>query len=553
MLDTFNPKKERSSSYLHCESASSSIENAGIAYQSPSLIAAGAGAKEIAWMNTITNLLFALLLVKVPSFIKFGDSLKRAAVILELISALGWLPLIIVPIFFRNISPLILILLWVISLVPGLIVGPLRDKWLTDIVPSKRLGRYLSTRSIISAGAYIGSFFVMGYFLDHFKGSMFNGFTVIFWVGFLVSVLTMVLYLIIKVPVAIGEEPQSDIGFLAFIREAKQNDLGTLIVFSAMIIFSASICGAFFSVYMLKDLHFTYLTYTMILSVEYVSRMVISYFGGRWVDNAGSIKVLHFASFMIPLIPILWVFSSNIGYLAGIQVLSGLAWATYDLCIQSYLFRATPAVKRLHYIIYHRSIVTLAAATGPLLGALLLNVKFPFFSNPILPIFLISGAMRFIVIITILPRLKGAESEVREGDSRVFEHVANSFSQSIQKQFPLYHADKRNGKPAIVRFSQPEPEERPGSFYHHEPWSLVLTAPRSAQNIRQDLRYHADPRFPISTLRPVKTVEKQKIARLQNNRLYKEPILNNPNFDGPPSFIPRPRSLATAGIRARAL
>ena len=554
MLDTFNPKKDRSSSYLHCESAFSSIENAGVAYQSPSLIAAGGGAKEIAVMNTLVNLVFALLLVKVPSLIKFGDSLKKAAVILEFISALGWIPLIIVTIFFQNISPLILILLWVISLVPGLLVGPLRDKWLSDIVPAKRLGRYLSIRSIISAGAYISSFFVMGFFLDHFEGSAFNGFTIIFIVGFLVTAVTLALYLIIRVPVSVGEEPQSDMGFLAFVREAKQNDLGTLIVFSSMIIFSASICGAFFSVYMLNDLHFTYLTYTLILSVEYVSRMVISYFGGRWVDKAGAIKVLHLASFMIPLIPILWVFSSNIGYLAGIQILSGLAWATYDICIQSYLFRATPPTKRLQYIIYQKSIVTLAAATGPLLGALLLNVKFPFFNNPILPIFLISGALRFIVLIAFLPRLKGAESEVREHDSGVIEHIGFSFSQSIQKQFPLYHAEKRKIKPAIARFSQPDPEARPGSLYHHEPWSLVITAsPRPAQNIRQDLRYHADPRFPISTLRPVKTNDKQKIGRLQNNRFYKEPILNSPNFDRPLSFIPRPRSLATAGIRVRAL
>jgi hypothetical protein len=550
MLETFNSKKDRSPSYLHCESASSSIGNAGIAYQSPSLLAAGAGAKEIAWMNTIANLLFALLLVKVPSLIKHEETLKKAAVILEFISALGWIPLIIVPIFFRDISPLILILLWVISLIPGLIVGPLRDKWVSDLVSGKRLIRYLSVRSIISAGSYISSFFVMGYFLDHLQGGTFNGFTIIFLAGFAASIISVILYLSAKVPVAMGEEPQSNMGFVAFVREAKQNNLGTLIIFSAMIIFSASICGSFFSVYMLKDLHFTYLTYTLILSVEYVSRMVVSYFGGRWVDNAGAIKVLRFAAFMIPLIPILWVFSSNIGYLVSIQVLTGLAWATYDICIQSYLFKSTPPGKRLHYIIYHRSIVTLAAATGPLLGGLLLNVKFPFFSNPLLPIFLISGAMRFLVVVAILPKLKGADDDLREHDSGAVDPVEGFYPSPTQNKIPLYRSNNLEGENAIVRFSQPRPERQQRFFYHYEQSSLVLSAsPRPAQNIRQDLLYHADPRSPIYRLRSLKTVSEPKIARLRDYPMYRDHTLNNPTSSRPTRLKLRPRDLASAGSR----
>lgn len=231
---------------------------------------------------------------------------------------------------------------------------------------------------------------------------------------------------------------------------------------------------------------------------------------------------------MLPLIPILWVFSSSIAYLICIQILAGLAWATYDICIQSYLFKATPPAKRLHYIIYHRSIVTLAAASGPLLGALLLNVKFPFFSNPILPIFLISGAMRFLVIIAILPRLKGARADLHGADSDASEPAGPFFPKPLQNEFPLYREYTQSREPGIIRFSGAKPKTKSVSFYHYEPFSLVLSvAPRPTQNIRQDLRYHADPHFPISTLRPIKTAVKPKIARLQDNPLYGEPILDS--------------------------
>jgi MFS family permease len=528
MLDSVNPKKDRSSSYLHGEGASSSIENAGIAYQSPSLLAAGAGAREIAWLSTITNLLFALLLIKAPSIIKSGESLKKVTVILGIVSVLGWLPLIIIPLVFQDISPVVLILLWIISLVPSMMIGPLRDKWLSDLVPSSRLGGYLSIRSIISAGTYITSFFVMGYFLDHFQRGAFNGFTVIFLASFLVSSISLVLYLIIKMPVAIGGEAQSDMGFLAFIREAKQNDLGTLIIFSAMIIFTASICGAFFSVYMLKDLHFSYLTFTLVLSVEYISRMVISYFGGRWIDRAGAVKVLHFASFLIPMIPILWVFSSNIGYILVIQIASGFAWATYDLCIQSYLFRASPPSKRLHYIIYQRSIVTLAAATGPLLGAFLLNFQFPFFTNPILPIFLISGALRFLVVIAILPRLKDTRADIGEQGSESLEPIGVSVIRPVQTEIPLYSAARNITNPAIHRFGESKREVKLVSFYRNRPSiPSPLDSPRAVtENIRQDLLYHADPHFQFTKITPTYPESQPKVARLQSNRQY---LANNPD------------------------
>lgn len=139
MLNIFKLKKDRSLSYLHAEGATASVENAAIAYQSPTLLAAGADAKDIALLNSITNFLFALFLVKVPSVVKHGDSLKRTVVILSIIGTLAWLPLILVPIFFKGVSIWLLIVLWVVNLVPTLIAGPLTDKWLSDLVTPNKL------------------------------------------------------------------------------------------------------------------------------------------------------------------------------------------------------------------------------------------------------------------------------------------------------------------------------------------------------------------------------------------------------------------------------
>lgn len=537
MLRGFLHKKDKSLSYLHGEGATSSVENAGISYQSASLLSVGATAKEVALLSTITNLLFALLLVKVPSLIKFGDSLKRVIVAISIVSALGWLPLILVPLFFTGVSPSLLIILWVISLVPDFLVGPLRDKWLSDLVPSGRVGRYLSLRTIISTGTYLGCFYVMGYALDHFQGGIFNGFTFIFLFAFLGSLVSLVLYMVIKAPIPVGEPNQADLGIFSFIREAKQNDLGIFIVFATLVIFSSSICSTFFSVYMLKDLQFTYLTFTLVISVEFVARIISSHFWGKLVDSAGAIKVLKISSFMIPAIPVLWLFSSNVGYLMGIQTLSGLAWGAFDLCTQAYLCRASPSNKRLHYIIYHRSFVTLAAAGGPLLGAGLLNLIYPVFGNQILGIFLLSGVLRFLVIIALTPHLKGTDkgSQESEFQETVFENKFRPAKIEIQPyrprtiypkpvrttwrslEFDNVHRANLRVTPIVVR----EPVQ-PGLLYHPELWSQPHAAQNSAEKrllpVRRRERSDDEPRLEKEkTGVGLSSAKVSRVSRLKDN------------------------------------
>ncbi len=521
MLNIFKLKKDRSLSYLHAEGATASVENAAIAYQSPTLLAAGADAKDIALLNSITNFLFALFLVKVPSVVKHGDSLKRTVVILSIIGTLAWLPLILVPIFFKGVSIWLLIVLWVVNLVPTLIAGPLTDKWLSDLVTPNKLARYLSIRSIFSAGTYLSFFYVMGYLLDHFQGSVFNGFTLTFIIALLGSLGSLFLCLKLRVEVPFGERNQTEFGIVGFIRESKQSNLGTLIVFTALIIFTSSIVGPFFSVYMLNDLHFSYFTYTLVISVEYIARIAVSYFGGRWIDNAGTIKVLRRATLIIPFIPILWLFSTNIGYLMFVQVLSGIAWATYDLCVQSFLCRDSPPEKRLHYIVYQRSIVTLAAAIGPLLGAFLLNVMYPAFGNPILGIFLLSGVLRLLVVIAILPCLKTSTTDSQESEPETQE-IIGSYVIKTAPENQLYRSTKPINKPATLMPQNTKLNAKQGSFYHPELWEYYLIRPTEPvqkpvkENIRQDLLYRAD-HCAQSAISPVAKEIPCKVLRLKDN------------------------------------
>jgi hypothetical protein len=479
MFESFTKKKDRSLSYLHVEAATSSVENAGMGYQSPSLLAAGATARDIALLSTFTNLIFSLVLFKIPGFIKLGDSLKRVTIILGVISVLSWIPMILVTILIKSVSPALLITLWVISLIPTLIDGPIRDKWMADLIPGGRIGRYLSLRSAISAGTFLVSFYMLGYILDHYKVGIFSGFPLVYMITLAGCMGSLLMYFLIHAPAPLGEDEEPALGLKAFFREAKQNDIGMFIVYSTLVILTASISGAFFSVYMLQDLHFTYLTFTIIISVEFLARIVSLSFWGKMVDKVGAIKVLRLVSILIPVVPCLWLFSSNIVYLMAVQCLSGLSWAAYDLCIQSYICGASPKTKRLHYIVYHRSIVTMATAIGPLAGSYLLNVMFPVFGNPILGIFLLSGILRMVVVIAVLPRLKDTGVNSEESESQQYTPICTPRFESRQepeKEWAYTNSFSRASK---------------SSGWEGRQRAVSADAPIAFKETRQEVKWHS--------------------------------------------------------------
>lgn len=121
--DKGHQKTDRSLKYFHGEAVASSLENAGAAYQAPSLVASGAADGDVALLSALSNLLLSILLIKIPSLLNSLGSLKRVVLILALVSAITWLPLILVIFFFGKVSPFLLIGLWLFSLVPSLLVG----------------------------------------------------------------------------------------------------------------------------------------------------------------------------------------------------------------------------------------------------------------------------------------------------------------------------------------------------------------------------------------------------------------------------------------------
>jgi hypothetical protein len=178
---------------------------------------------------------------------------------------------------------------------------------------------------------------------------------------------------------------------------------------------------------MVQHLKFSYTTFALVLSAEYVARVVSAPLWGRYSDRVGNLHMVRRVSYLIPFIPILWLASSNPVYLVGVQLFSGTIWAGFDICSRSLVYTTSSPEKRAGYITYRESLTALCQGLGALAGAGILGFMIPVLGSKILGLFLLSGVARF-VLAAAMPR------SVRDEDDKT---VPESHRLELSPRIPI--------------------------------------------------------------------------------------------------------------------
>lgn len=116
----------------------------------------------------------------------------------------------------------------------------------------------------------------------------------------------------------------------------------------------------------------------------------------------------------MPVLPILWLFSSNYFYILFLMILSGLAWAGWALATGNFIFDAVTPQKRARCSAYLNFFACLGIFFGSLIGGYITThvpqtvdlgiMKLTFFSV-LQYAFLVSGILRMLVVITFMPSI----------------------------------------------------------------------------------------------------------------------------------------------------
>jgi MFS family permease len=180
---------------------------------------------------------------------------------------------------------------------------------------------------------------------------------------------------------------------------------GIFVIYMCLLNFAIYLSAPFFTPYMLKDLQFDYMTLTLVQATSIITKLLVMPVWGRLIDQFGTRKILVFTGFFIPLVPLLWLFSSNVWYLVVSQVFCGFVWAGFELATFNFMFETTMPSQRIGYFAFYNAMNGVAILLGGLAGALIVRYNHVFWSKYLLVI-LLSGLARYVVNFSLLHRLQ---------------------------------------------------------------------------------------------------------------------------------------------------
>lgn len=244
--------------------------------------------------------------------------------------------------------------------------NPAWSSMMGDLVPPEIRGRYFGRRN-----TYIG---IAGIIATVFAGYLAGiiGFSMLFLIASALGILAIPFVL------KMHEPPLEKVFHYShnvaihprhWITTMKSNK--GLTIFTAYLLlfnFAMTIAAPFYTVYMLRDLSFDYVTFSIIVVLGALARILSYGYWGKFNDLFGSRTIFIICALLGVSIPFFWLFVTEpIG--AGIAtIIDGLIFSGFDLVAFDYLLDVVPAEKRPQYIANHSFFVGMGVVVGALAG-----------------------------------------------------------------------------------------------------------------------------------------------------------------------------------------
>src|SRR3989338_7470990 len=399
------------------------MEGFGVRYITPYALALGATNLIVGLISTLPGFLGNLTQLYTTQLIK-KKSRKSLVFFAILMQALLWIPLIFVGVLYyfypaiREYLPWMLLTIYSLLIIFGSSAGPAWNSWMKDLIV-KNSGKYFGTRNRIVNLAIVISMAFAGLILSYFTKSLLIGFFIIFFIAFLARLISSFLLLKQYEP-PFTYKDNSYFSFKQFLQKMSSNNFGRFVILVSLISFATSIAGPFFAVYMLRDLGFSYIQFTIVSTGAIISMIIFLPRWGVFADSFGNVKVLKLTSLFITIIPLLWFFTiflkglpliSIVVYLFCLELFSGFMWAGFNLSASNFIYDAVTREKMAFCVAYFNIINSFGAFIGAILGGFLVSHDFTISGiNGIAILFILSFIIRFFIMVFIQTTLK----EVRE-------------------------------------------------------------------------------------------------------------------------------------------
>ena len=360
------------------------------------------------------------------------EKYSRKKIILNavFIEALMWLPFIAIAFLFyysiiSEILPLLILLSFAFYTIVLNITPPAWFSWMGDITDEKKRGRWFSRRNLIIGFVAVVLGIFAAIFLDYFKKNNWTmwGFAILFSLALLFRLASLRIFRKQYEP-KIKLEKGYYFSFWDFMKKAPTTNFGNFAIFRLVFSFTLAISSPLIAVYLLRNLDFSYTTYITIILSGTIMSLVFMGLWGRISDKYGNYAVLHLTTIFIPLVPILWILSSNPFYLIFVpSAMSGIFFAGFNLAERNFIYDNVSQQRRGLASSYYNMCWGIGISAGALLSAVLIKIIKTDFAEPIVLIFILGSIARMIAVFWWMPKLREIKKTAKFSKSRVIKDL----------------------------------------------------------------------------------------------------------------------------------
>jgi len=369
-------KARRSLRWLALNGILANISNSIInTYQAVYLLALGATPADIGLLSALANLTMPLAMLPGGRLARRARQYKWLVAIPALIARLSLLGLILLPCLSSQVRVIVAIAIGVVVARTFLmnLVNPAWTTMLGTIVPLRWRGRYFSTRNILLGGAGFLALLAVGQVIDRLASP--QGYQVTLGIA-LVAGLGGV-YALTRV-----EEPRRTLpprakGQTLHLRRVLRGQ-GRFLAFcgtAALWNFSVQIAGPFFIIFLSDEVGASASLLALSSATSVLAALPAQRVFGVLNDRKGARWVQRLTGFIIPLVPGVWGFLQQPWQAFPVQLISGFAWAGYNLAAFNLLLEMTPDEDRPTFVAVYQALVGLGMAGGAALGSWLIKTQ----------------------------------------------------------------------------------------------------------------------------------------------------------------------------------
>lgn len=378
----------------------------------------GASTQQIGALVAIPNLIASLSQLGAVRVIGWAGNRLRLILGGIALQAFLLIPVGLLPFVAESSLIAVLIVLILLHRVIGNLIGPAWGSLVSDYLPDNQRGGYFGRRLRLIGIAGVIAVCISGVVLSFFKKvSPAMGFAVLF-ASAAAARLVSLFYMSKMVDLPLVFSKESHFTFYMFLRRFRESNFVKFVFYISGITFGTYVSAAYFSVYMLRDLQFDYLTYTVIMLSAVVAGNISFPHWGNHADAVGNATILKITGICVSFIPVMWLFSTNIVYLIIIEFVAGFLWGGFNLCTTNFIYDAVSPDKRVRCLGYFNLINGTAIFCGALLGGYLADRLPPFMGYRLYTLFCLSTVLRLSANLFLSRHFKEVRVSAQKVSSR---------------------------------------------------------------------------------------------------------------------------------------